>query len=88
MKHTKGPWKCRPENRVGKYQMFRDIGDGTNKTVISTDEALANAHLIAAAPELLEGIKDALMMCRKHGIDSTWECALEKLIAKATGGAT
>ena len=49
------------------------------------EELVANARLIAAAPILLETVKDALMMCRKHGIDSTWECALEKVIALAEG---
>lgn len=65
-KHTPGPWTSRPfgdsfavmvsDKRVAYcYGAFADWDKET---------AEANAHLIAAAPELLEALKE---MCEMHG---------------------
>ena len=57
MKHTSGPWQ------VISYSVFQADEVG-NKQVVhnikgdSKEERLANASLIAAAPELLEACKD------------------------------
>lgn len=69
MKHTKAPWVAR--KAVGSEEIFADSvtwmvsgGDLTNKetrTYIAEcgahDESEANAHLIAAAPDLLEACR-------------------------------
>lgn len=60
MKHTPGPWKADYAGGYGRRGVF-----GPNGLIITTwaetdehiNEAEANAHLIAAAPELLEALK-------------------------------
>lgn len=47
-------------------------------------EDRANASLIAAAPELLEALQDALHAHDKHGEHSEWDFA-RNAIAKALG---
>ena len=64
MKHTPGPWKCR-QSGDGKFYL---IGEGqpswrthvgeVHSDDIDSDEAAANASLIAAAPELLDLLKE------------------------------
>ena len=70
MSHTPGPWKAKHHN----YGLWRVVGDarttdGLNRTVqaiIANDigshddegDAKSIAHLIAAAPELLESLDD------------------------------
>lgn len=55
-KHTPGPWKVEPEDD-------RFVVGADNQSIYGAlarrfdDEAMANAHLIAAAPELLEACK-------------------------------
>ena len=57
--HTKGPWRLN-----GKRVEYGPIiaGDGFCVAIVSRDprEAEENARLIAAAPELLEAMKNAL----------------------------
>ena len=65
MKHTPGKWTVQPF----KHQIFIDsdnhyIAD-MFKEHQSREEQLANANLIAAAPELLEACKDALSEMKK-----------------------
>lgn len=67
VKHTRGPWKI--ENKRGKYRV-RISGAGWEefaKVIVrmqgdeqDLEEGLANANLIASAPELLEAL-DAFM---------------------------
>jgi hypothetical protein len=54
--HTPGPWGY--EKYCGTVRVFYDIGRGTRPIckLIGEDEE-ANAHLIAAAPELLEALQ-------------------------------
>ncbi len=69
-KHTPGPWFC--ENGDDEWQVWHDEGiaciatvhrgcepDGTGET---------NAHLIAAAPDLLAALEELLpeLQCRCH----------------------
>jgi len=68
-KFTKGPWEIKPEelernyirirglNLGGKYKIANVLGtcmDG--KTYDSIEEVRANAHLIAAAPDMYEAL--------------------------------
>lgn len=100
MTHTPGPWRLDNNIAYGwKTNPFsitvrkRGVHSTTvanipAKQTISRDEAEANARLIAAAPELLEALKDMLDghedACTGYG-----EGAADKArvaIAKATGG--
>lgn len=86
-KHTPGPW------RVGDagHAVFgpKDSGMYQNSpvTIVQGLANKANAHLIAAAPELLEALEIAL----KVGVASLCEIEqiiqIEKAIAKARGEA-
>lgn len=57
MNHTPGPWQVPDDNHVGVYG-----GDEQTliATVARTPDRIANARLIAAAPELLAALKLAL----------------------------
>lgn len=60
--HTPGPW--RTENRGGSYPISVVASEG-GKLVApfsggKTDEETANAHLIAAAPDLKEALEELL----------------------------
>lgn len=71
-KHTPGPWK--PENG---YSVWATDKDGMEKRVAYMDrnhmdlkggEPEANAHLIAAAPDMLEALEVMTSLCRiKYG---------------------
>lgn len=94
MKHSPGPWEIRysagkrpyaieaPNDSapggVGSVIRWRGIGFPTSPT------ALANAHLIAAAPDMLAALK-AVVHAYEHGsmIDSFINAI--KVIAKAEG---
>ena len=102
--HTPGPWRYLPENgspttgqhmiaggKPGYLAEVRDCGSGDIK---------ANARLIAAAPDLLEALLDALpyvedvldnpeqLACFKPGTVQRHVKAIRAAIAKATGEAT
>jgi hypothetical protein len=74
MKHTPGPWKVLKQNE--NLFITEDIfivasawtGVYKNET---TDDAEANAHLIAAAPELLEACKALANVI--SGWDGEWQ---------------
>lgn len=59
-KHTPGPWQVvdagNPEIRSASGQC---LADAWSYDLDSTDEALANARLIAQAPELLKALAEA-----------------------------
>lgn len=54
--HTPGPWKVSLLDRRGQFHVHRNVGDGTNRTLVSTDEALANARLIRTSHRIGAGI--------------------------------
>ena len=69
---TKGPWHVRrlsgnweevdflPEGTLASVQVFRSGVAGTR------EENSSNAHLIAAAPELYEALKAAVLILENH----------------------
>lgn len=62
LKHTKGPWSVSPDNpKAGEYDIVSDEWFIAG-TYGGCDEVngKANAHLIAAAPDLLEAAQSAL----------------------------
>lgn len=92
MKHTPGPWSL---NLIGETRGKSDQpflvgveGFGGPAIVLHANfnhpEALANAHLIAAAPELLEACKMALSFW-KEGKTGDFTFYLKQAIAKAEG---
>ena len=99
MTHTPGPWQqINLEdasgwvivNYISEYS-FIEICELSN--VVTYSEQLANAHLIAAAPELLEACQalkadlDYLQnLWSKEGITDGNVDRLNTAIAKATGG--
>ncbi len=95
-KHTPGPWAM-PDSGQGRISKVGANGgwDGLIATADcgdyarSRDEGLANARLIAAAPDLLEALRGALehwpvpsSICKDR---PAYEAA-RAAIAKATGG--
>ena len=59
-KHTKGPWKsggCAVYQVGGDY--IADLVSGVANPNRDPDETEANAHLMAAAPKMLEELKKA-----------------------------
>jgi len=92
--HTPGPWQRPDPNPYAVTTEFEY--DGTHTTVcqmqhgpygVDTDEErIANARLIAAAPDLLKAAKTALDALNKHeGIPSEASDKLASAIAKAEG---
>lgn len=92
MKHTKGPWKLKA---VYGGQEVR-VKDGTwpqgtrplavTKNTGWEEENTANAHLIAAAPELLEACNAAFInLTPKYPCDHLVMKLLTQAIAKAEG---
>lgn len=78
-KGSKGPWRYLPafgEVKSEKSGLIADLVVNGNE-----DE---NGRLIAAAPELLEALQDALHAYDKHGEHSEWDFA-RSAVAKALG---
>jgi hypothetical protein len=80
-KHTPGPWDARWSER-GQYWFIdhEQGGEGYTLTKLNCEEA--DARLIAAAPELLEALKNAIEIIEGTGLDASIQRAA---IAKATG---
>ncbi len=91
-KHTPGPWHFAEPFRIlkaGKDRCelhFRGIGNGVSHVgyasicaIHSNGEALANARLMAAAPELLDACRASVARD-----PSNWEEIARAAIAKAT----
>jgi len=78
-KHTPGPWLAQGRY-IGVKGHMSYIGECSDQNGNWTNEpmAVANAHLIAAAPELLEALKD---MGARYGLTDLARAA----IAKAEG---
>ena len=106
--HTPGPWEqSHRKGCDGVYEVFRtqvypaSDPDNTIATLhwhsVKTDEGFAtdreaNARLIAAAPDLLAALEDALDAWETHnktgdGMQGHWESDARAAIAKAKGGA-
>lgn len=96
-KHTPGPWHV--VHNSWEYSSIGSVDDQlicrveiNNASTEKTQDAYeiikeANAHLIAAAPELLEALEQLLPKLSQLQDESafTWPEKIEKLIAKAKG---
>lgn len=77
MKHTPGPWEAQILENSAPYITARRHGDEIGHDVIGSAnpqlaQAAANARLIAAAPELVEALKNAEIFLEMF-LDERWE---------------
>ena len=82
-KHTRGPWHCLVAVRQDHYEVFSDFGH-----IAPIDERAANARLIAAAPDLLEALRECaeyLAAFFEEGSEHRVIKAADAAIYKATG---
>lgn len=91
MKHTKGPWAV--DDKKARYTFVQANGQAPCNED-ATPEAQANAHLIAAAPEMLEeleqlreALNDSVLSTGSPTKDEEMLYHIRKLILKAKGGA-
>jgi hypothetical protein len=81
-KHTPGPWAIyRDGLSVGKAKDHTGICEVWER---SASDGFANAHLIAAAPELLEALEGLRDFCEQAGFPCD---RANRVIAKAKGEA-
>lgn len=65
-KHTPGPWKVAvSDHRVWVYKeaLGKHIADTDTTVTMPRAEQIANARLIAAAPDMLEALREIFMEC-------------------------
>lgn len=92
-KYTPGPWSVSEANDLPLGATLRvvRIRGGESRLRICdmdtiSDDAEANARLIAAAPELVEALEDALRMAMFEGAPfRPWHNAARAALAKALG---
>lgn len=104
--HTPGPWECLPEEVDKPYIRIRGTRLGGRYRIANVDapiykgmqereaDAMANARLIAAAPDLLEALQGVLPFmeaAEDAGLVGDEGCywpveVARAAIAKATGG--
>ena len=95
-KHTPGPWSIENDNGDSPEAMGPCLCVTTDTSHIAFvfDDAPANAHLIAAAPDLLEACEAVLLRldleAQEQGEDAVFPCAamradLRAAITRARG---
>lgn len=86
--HTPGPWKLRHEEPKPDYKypyMRLEAGDSfADGFYLTGIVSAADAHLIAAAPDLLYAASAAIAECAE-ALTPTVRVALRQAIAKAKG---
>ena len=91
MKHTPGPWthhwdKIGHDVRAADGGLIAAVGIGKVDWKHGDEHyRVANAHLIAAAPELLEACKDAIFVLETLSPKSAALISCRAAIAKAEG---
>lgn len=84
MKHTPAPWYFSNEGVLRVRAKDDDEVVCSYAGYENCEREYANARLIAAAPELLEALQDALHAYDKHGDHPEWDFA-RAAISKALG---
>jgi hypothetical protein len=90
-KHTPGPWKIEPELRSDIVRIMPDNGIVQGSLVpVASRVSPENAALIAAAPDLLEALREVVNTFTPEAWPEPQRSMLmnaRAAIAKATGGA-
>lgn len=80
VKFTRGPWKVGKYLGQGGWVVHMDVGDkGRGSDIVSgvsgldNTERLANAHLIAAAPDLYAALKQMIEAMVRYEMDIAGE---------------
>lgn len=93
-KHTPGPWSCSTSSDTDRHRFEAQVWDANGRALAFFDygrtigeEADANARLIAAAPDLLESLQEALERLYFYCVPISDEVdkKIRDAIAKATG---
>jgi hypothetical protein len=77
--HTPSPWKHDPTWGIIKH--------GKSEICALHSGNLANANLIASAPDLLQVVEDYVLLCQLHGLEGAVLDSALSAIAKAKGEA-
>ena len=86
MEHTPGPWEVYDEIFIIESQpSIKGTGRLSIADLRYGGARIANANLIAAAPELLAALKE-LLYCNLSGIEEPWIINARAVIVKAEGG--
>lgn len=94
MTHTQGPWKI---HRLGRHWNNENLEDlaivygNDGEHICDTVYEEGDAHLIAAAPDLLEALENAKSMFPRGTECKIWKAIIDqtnKSIAKAKGTQT
>lgn len=86
MSHTPGPWRVLPDEGKG-YFRIRGLGrryriaNVLNPNLSEQSQSAANARLIAAAPDLLEALKEAVA----YPLTGDWFGRATTALARAEG---
>ena len=84
LNHTPGPWSIRQE---GVWSVGTDHEMTALVYGFTDEEEEANAHVIAAAPDLLEALKILAKLGESHGAEGVYWDKARAAIAKAEGRA-
>lgn len=83
-KYTPGPWAV--NDMVANYVVYKPNGKGIARTDYHNEQALADATLMAAAPEMLEALKLwQRLIVTSPDADRSQLAYLNSVIAKAEG---
>lgn len=87
--HTPGPWAASIASKDQPIHIYqRSSGDVLAHILpYNTVFSEANAHLIAAAPEMLEALEEFLLCGPNVGHNQDFIALVKAAIAKAKGGA-
>jgi hypothetical protein len=66
MNHATGPWVVRETQDDELYEVYREEGGELIAFAADTADQRANARLIAAAPELLEVLREVALGCERR----------------------
>ena len=89
--HTAGPWKVTEGHSVGSVTVRQDCGEFQRPIAEiwhNGDDPATNAHLIAAAPDLLKALRKASNTLAGLGYASTADNICAAALAKAEGRAS
>lgn len=89
-KHTPGPWAFDDDRVITSPHTHNDLDDDVCEVYGGNDDIAevrrANARLIAAAPELLEALKELMVAADRVSAEPvTWLGKARAAIAKAEG---